>query len=71
MRNAYPIDVKKLRQVMKYRGETAISITATTDISYNTINCLLRGKTKYPKLQTLGSLAIALQVSWHMLVKEE
>lgn len=71
MRNAYPIDAKKLRRVMKYREMTITKLARESDVYIDTISRILNRKVKYPKLETLGSLAIALQVPWRMLVKEE
>ncbi|MBQ6004785.1 MAG: helix-turn-helix transcriptional regulator [Selenomonadaceae bacterium] len=68
---AYKIDANKIRQAAKFRGMTLNTLSIRAKISWNTLNSILNGKVKRPHLSTLGSLAIALQVSWQMLIEEE
>ena len=61
-KKSYKIDANKIRQAAKFRNMTLNALS---------IRAKITGKVKRPHLSTLGSLAIALQVPWYMLIEEE
>ena len=70
-KKSYKIDANKIRQAAKFRNMTLNALSIRAKISWNTLNSIVNGKVKRPQLSTLGSLAIALQVPWYMLIEEE
>ncbi|CUX33215.1 helix-turn-helix domain-containing protein [Clostridium sp. C105KSO13] len=55
--------IKRLTQLCKERGITVNKLATLSGITQSTVDNLMKGKTRNPKLKTLHKLAVGLEMT--------
>lgn len=54
------MDINKIKQVMKEKKITQLQLSKITGIPLQTIKCILIGRTKFPRIDTVDAIEKAL-----------